>query len=178
MRQAPPTVRDLARRLLEHEAGDPPGPRSPVDAAANACRKLHDHLAPIIGSDGFDALLTRALALARREYPALKGIHARPGGVLEKDGESSQGASHRDAEEGLALIIANVHWLLVTFIGEALASRLVGEIWPAVPPQPPELGGSGMGPPQPPDLGGSGMGPPDLGGSGMGPQASPEEGER
>lgn len=134
MRQAPPDLRDRARALLAREAGDSPPPDTIASAAAGALLKLHDHLARIIGTAGFDALLVRALRVACREYPCLDGVQARPGGVLEAYGEPAPGRAPRDCEAGFVLVMANVLWLLVTFIGEDLVSRLVGEVWPAAAP--------------------------------------------
>jgi hypothetical protein len=54
-------------------------------------------------------------------------------------------ASVRDQDpavvrEGLASVLAQFIWLLVTFVGETLALRLIHEAWPEVMP---EAAGSG-----------------------------------
>jgi hypothetical protein len=39
-----------------------------------------------------------------------------------------------ELREGKGLLLAQLLGLLVTFIGPSLTSRLVGEIWPQIPP--------------------------------------------
>jgi hypothetical protein len=180
MRPVPPTLRDLAQRLLEQEMehmitthGEgvaptfrggrsegpeglpPPAPATPVgrpvlpqerEALAHAtdrvCQKLRQHLARSIGPAGFDALLRRALALAETEFPSLQAIRTEADGRLMGLRDLIQTAE--ESSRGLAAVVAHFLRLLSTFIGEDLALRLVGEVWPDVPLHDPGPGSEEM----------------------------------
>jgi hypothetical protein len=59
---------ELARRIVEHEAGQS-DPSASAAAVETACRKLKDQLVDLLGSGGVSAVLGRALHLAQREQP-------------------------------------------------------------------------------------------------------------
>jgi len=157
----------MARRLLEHEtthsevvaptAGTHAvgGSATPVgrpalqqereawaDAAGRVWQKLRQHLARSIGPAGFDALLRRALALAKTEFPSLQAIRTEADGRLMGLREVVQTAE--ESSSGLAAVLAHFLGLLSTFIGEDLALRLVGEVWPDVPLRDPGPGSEEM----------------------------------
>jgi hypothetical protein len=129
MEMSSPSIRDLARRLLAIEAGGPSAANSRVHEAVRACEKLRVCLIRLAGSDGFTALLRRALALARAEVPSLNGITEKADGSLE--GLEALAADAPDIRiEAAVAITAYLLGLLVTFIGEPLTVRLVREAWP------------------------------------------------
>jgi hypothetical protein len=68
-----PRLVELARRIVEQEAGGSSDPTTPAAAVETACRRLQDHLVDLLGSGGVSALLRRALHLAQREQPLLAG---------------------------------------------------------------------------------------------------------
>ena len=120
-----PEIQELARRLTAHEAVLDPSD-GPIGAAARACEQLRAPLARLVGVAGFRSLLSRALAMARAEVPALHAVHARPDGSLE----GWNGIRRtQDAEAGV-VVVAHLLGLLVTFIGEPLTHRLVRDAWP------------------------------------------------
>lgn len=135
MKQATPALRELARRLLEQEREGRQGARELVDATKRVGQKLRGHLAKLIGSAGFEALLSRALALARAEHPALQGVEAAAEGEtsLKGLGEAFRGRGPAEIEAASVAVLANLLWLLATFIGNDLTVRLVHTIWPQVP---------------------------------------------
>ena len=132
MEQATPTVRNLVRLLLAHEAGanrsEPAG--GEVNAALSVLVKLRAHLSTLVGIAGFDALLTRALALARTEASWLRAVRVQAGATLEGFSETAQKQPAEAVAEGSAALLAQLLGLLVTFIGEALTLHLVKDIWP------------------------------------------------
>jgi hypothetical protein len=134
--------RDLARRLLAWELGDVQDPSALPDAAERACRKLCRHLAKLVTMAGSHALLARALHLAKVEFPFLEGVQSCPPPEVCLDGlrERVRGVEPALAQRGLAAILASLIGLLVTFIGEDLALRLVGDVWPDVPPAETDFG--------------------------------------
>jgi hypothetical protein len=131
MEMPSPSIRDLARRLLAVEAGDPSAANSRVHESVRVCEKLRVCLIRLAGPDGFTALMRRALALARAEIPSLHGITVKSDGSLE--GFEALAADAPDAGiETAVAITAHLLGLMVTFIGEALTARLVREAWPDV----------------------------------------------
>jgi hypothetical protein len=130
MDKPPPSMRDLARRLLaaSQTASDPS-----VHEAVLVNEKLRISLTQFAGPDGFTSLLRRALALASAEVPALRSVKVSVDGRLEGFEQlGSQGGSVA-GEEAVA-ITAHLLGLLVTFIGEPLTLRLVREAWPEASP--------------------------------------------
>ena len=67
----PPQTRDLAQSLIAHE-GAAGNTSEPMELAAfRVCETLRPPVSALAGVDGFRALLSRALALARAEAPIL-----------------------------------------------------------------------------------------------------------
>jgi hypothetical protein len=134
MREVSPAAKELARQLLGREDRDSPEAEDPAEAIGRAHRRLHQHLAPLIGPAGYSALFARALHLARAEFPALEYV------ALDEDAGTNPAGAVRFAAAGagefsepaaaLEAILAHFIWLLTTFIGEDLGLRLVREAWP------------------------------------------------
>jgi hypothetical protein len=83
-----------------------------------------------VGADGFTALLRRALALARVDLPSLHTVKVTAAGSLEG---IEQLASEEEDSEAAITITTNLLGLMVTFIGESLTLRLMGQAFPDVP---------------------------------------------
>ena len=134
MARASPELHDLARRVLATEADSSHTPQEMAEAMARACKRLHQRLDLFVGAGGFHALISRALFLARKEFSWLDKVHVEehPGCVLNGLRESVGGVDAAEASAGFAALIANVIWLLATFIGEDITLDLVHETWPAI----------------------------------------------
>ena len=100
-----------------------------AEVAARVVIRLHRELSQLIGPAGFDVLLARSVALARRTRPALADVAAGPAGAL-----TGLDVASRDAAigEGAMAIVAHFIDLLATLIGEDLAMALVRKVWPAL----------------------------------------------
>ncbi len=128
----PSGMGELTRRLLAFEAEHAPRSDGHVDEAVQVCDKLRGPLSKLAGVFGFTTLLSRALALAKREVPSLQAVKVRPDGSLEgwvkagRDRDQDEGSMATGGE----VLVARLLGLLVTFIGEALTLRLVHEAWP------------------------------------------------
>ncbi len=127
MSTATPAIRDFARRLAAAEAAcdEPPAARG---AAVRVCEKFREPLARLAGVAGFRSLLSRAVALARAENPALAAVRVRDDGSLDGLDDPGPGAG-ADDPPGVA-VVAHLVGLLVTFIGEPLTLGLVRDAWP------------------------------------------------
>ncbi len=134
MRMATPQLRELARRLFAHEAARRGEPGGSAETMARACQRLYQRLNPLIGTGGLHALLIRALHLAGAEYPWLDAVKVEehPGCSLKGLSEAAEGRGTAETSEGFSAMIANIIWLLVTFIGEDIILSLVYEAWPEI----------------------------------------------
>jgi hypothetical protein len=121
----PPQTRDLAESLIAHEvaAGNT---SEPMELAAfRVCETLRQPVCAVTGVDGFRALLSRALALARAEAPCLSAVQVAADGSLQGLDELGRQMDKDQVKEGGVVLIARLLGLLLTFIGEAMTSRLV-----------------------------------------------------
>jgi hypothetical protein len=75
---------------------------------------------------------SRALHLARAEFPFLEGVRAGSEGYFESLEETVRGIEVATADRALVMVLTSLIDLLVSFIGEELTLRLVGEVWPDV----------------------------------------------
>jgi hypothetical protein len=134
MKPGNPKLQELALRLLEHETTNSGNSDEPVKAIEFCCQRLHDRLDRLIGAGGFRALLNRALYLAKKKYAWLEGVGIEdyPGCGFKDLREAVKGKKPATVNEANALILANVIWLLVTFIGEDITIGLIQEAWPDV----------------------------------------------
>jgi hypothetical protein len=139
LEQVTPACLDLARRLLAHEAG-PAQRLAGWQAAESTCQKLCQALGRLVGPAGFQALLQRALFLARPEYPFLPAALGPDGPCF---GELAAGVQEQEPariHEAFVAVFGSFFWLLDTFIGDDLTRRQIRRIWPEVP-----LGEAGSG---------------------------------
>jgi hypothetical protein len=135
MNRATPQMRSIAERLIVFETLRNASPEAAAAIASPVMDKLRPHLATLLGSGGVRALVGRSLALATTEVPWLRAVQVDTTGNLE--GLAALRAQLDPAEflEGRVVLLAQLLGLLVAFIGPSLTSRLVGEVWPQVPPK-------------------------------------------
>ncbi len=125
MHRTSPAIQDLARRLLAVEAasGSALDDQPHAHEAARVTERLRIALTKFAGPSGFEALLSRALALAKSDVPALQAVNMKPNGSLE-------GFAERTVGDGGIALIAHLLGLLVTFIGEPITLNLLADAWP------------------------------------------------
>src|SRR5207245_3763561 len=73
-----PAQRDRAMRLLAHEAGGDESATALAIAAERMCQRLSRHSGKVLGVDTFYALLARALALVKPDFPFLESVAVEP----------------------------------------------------------------------------------------------------
>ncbi|MEO6397683.1 MAG: hypothetical protein ABIP13_04380, partial [Tepidiformaceae bacterium] len=102
-----------------------------ADAAARAWDKLAPRLANIFTIAGSQGLAKRAIYLAQKDFPLLRGAERELGlnGLRAAMADMETSEAELLAEAVLAEIIA----LTVNFIGEDLALRAVRDVWPDAP---------------------------------------------
>lgn len=138
-RQPGAKERELAQQMLARAAEDDQSPEGLAIAAEHVLSHLYQQLERLVGLTGYEALLRRALFLARVEAPFLQKVKAvlLPNDVqLEGLQASIRGNDSAVIRQGLVAVLANFIWLLVTFVGEELALRLIRQACPEVSPSP------------------------------------------
>lgn len=121
------TATDVARRLWARTAGESTAPEDVAAAADRMCAQLRAGLSRWIGAAGYNALLERAIGLARAKHPALSGL-----ACLGEDGPATaaaiRGHGAPDVAAGQVMLVAGIVELLGRIIGEEIAMRLVEQI--------------------------------------------------
>ena len=124
----PNKTRELARKLLASEGDAASSSLHTEPATVRVYEKLRRQLGAPVGVDGFQALASRALALARSEAPRLHAVQLTPNGGLRGLGEvESQANKNEDGKAGV-ILIAQLLGLFLTFLGEATTLRLLEDL--------------------------------------------------
>lgn len=123
-------LKEFARRLLACEVASRKPGGAKDSAAFQVVEKLRGPLAKLLGTGGFRALFSRALALANGEVAWLRALHIKADGSLEGL-EELEAKLDRDAiARGEVALVAQLLGLLVTFIGLPLTLGLIRGAWP------------------------------------------------
>ncbi len=124
----PNKTRDLARSLIAGEADASATPLQTERATVRVYERLRRQLALPMGVDGFQALASRALALAKSQSRGLSAVQVTANGGLRGLGEGeSQTDADVDGEAGITLI-AHLLGLFLTFLGETTTLRLIEDL--------------------------------------------------
>ena len=125
---APKKARELARSLVASEADASATSLRTEPATVRVYERLRRHLGSAVGVDGFHALASRALALAKSESPRLSAVQVTANGGLRGLGEAeSQTNADEEGEAGI-ILIAQLLGLFLTFLGEATTLRLIEDL--------------------------------------------------
>jgi hypothetical protein len=123
----PQKTRDLARSLVACEA-DASTSLHAEPATVRVYERLRRQLGAPVGADGFQALASRALALAKSESPRLSAVQVTANGGLRGLGEvESQTDSDESGEAGI-ILIAQLLGLFLTLLGETTTLRLIEDL--------------------------------------------------
>ncbi|HUE84706.1 MAG TPA: hypothetical protein VMO26_01390 [Vicinamibacterales bacterium] len=127
-----PALVDLARRIVEQEAGGSPDPASSAAGVDTACLRLTDHLVDVLGAVGVSALRRRALHLAQREQPLLARVAVSGDSDACYSGlaESLAASTREEATAAAVTVLTHLLDLLVVLLGEELGMKPVRKLWP------------------------------------------------
>lgn len=129
---ASPSLKQLARQLMDHETVAETSPIT-VDIAAFAVfEKLRGPFTRLTGTGGYHALLSRAQALAGDEIHWLVTLRIEVDGSLAGPDGLPQDHDANTVHEGEVVLLAQLLGLLDTLIGSALMQRLLRDIWPGL----------------------------------------------
>src|ERR1035437_8178757 len=121
-------MRDLARSLVARETDASTTSLQAEPATVRVYERLRRQLCAPMGADGFRALASRALSLAKAESPRLSAVHVTADGCLRGLVEvESQTDSDQDGDSGV-ILIAQLLGLFLTFLGEATTLRLMEDL--------------------------------------------------
>lgn len=124
----PKKTRDLARSLVAREADASVTSLKTQPATVRVYERLRRQLGAPVGVDGFQALASHALALAKSQSPRLSAVQVTAHGGLRGLGEvESQSGTDEDGEAGI-ILIAQLLGLFLTFLGEATTLRLIEDL--------------------------------------------------
>jgi hypothetical protein len=124
----PEKTRDLARSLIACESDETAASLHTEPATVRVYERLRRQLGASVGVDGFQALASRALALAKSESPQLSAVQLTANGGLRGLGEvRSQTDVEEDGEAGI-ILIAQLLGMFLTFLGEATTLRLIEDL--------------------------------------------------
>ena len=126
-------ARDLAAQMIAQESSGDESSEAQASAALRACDKLCLHLSRVIGTGGYIALASRALALSRAERGILPTVHISENGSLRGFSEVAINLEPIVAQTDAHSIVTQQLSLLLVFIGEALTVQIVRSIWPDLP---------------------------------------------
>jgi hypothetical protein len=126
MMQGSPSATEVARRHWARAAGDTNTLEEVAAAAERTCTQLQAGLARWVGTEGYRALIDRALLLARAEHPVLGGLSCH--GEAEPVTTAAVRA-HCAAEvaTGMVALVATLIDLLSRIVGEEMAVELVNQ---------------------------------------------------
>ncbi len=133
-------LRDVARRILVQELGDRRAPAEVAAAIEVVFASLYGLMRNLIGQNGFQALISRAVYLSSKEFPWIDTIELRA--------ESTLTLRHLDAvveaegveraRDGAAALMGTVIGLLFSFLGTDLTLRLLRRSWAFDPDDSPD----------------------------------------
>jgi hypothetical protein len=124
----PHKTRELARSLVASEADAATPPLHTEPATVRVYERLRRQLGAPVGIDGFQALASRALALAKSESPRLSAVQITANGGLRGLGDvESEMNADEDGEAGI-ILIAQLLGLFLTLLGEATTLRLIEDL--------------------------------------------------
>lgn len=121
----PLTIRDWARQLIASEVDAESSSAQTEPATLRVYEKLRRQFCAPVGADAFQALASRALSLAKSQFPGLSAVSVAANGGLHGLSEvDTPRSTVEDGEVGI-ILIAQMLRLFITLLGEAPTERLI-----------------------------------------------------
>ena len=120
-----PMIRDWARKLIASEVGADSPSAQTEGATLRVYEKLRRQFCAPVGADAFQALVSRALSLAKSQFPGLSAVSVTANGGLRGLGEVETPLSTVEDGEVGTVLIAQMLRLFITLLGEAATVRLI-----------------------------------------------------
>ncbi len=121
----PPVIRDWARKLIAAEVDTDPTTAQAELATLRVYERLRLQFRAPVGVDAFQVLASRALSVAKSQFPGLRAVSVTGNGGLRGLGEVESALNpSEDSEVGIILITQMLR-LFITLLGEAATVRLI-----------------------------------------------------
>lgn len=127
MNKLTPSALNIAKRLIATEANKIK--HSDAEITILVFEKLRISLGRLIGAAGYEAMLKRALMLAKSDIDWLTPVLASKIGILEGFMEAASQQPDESATEGSVTLLAHFIALNITFVGERLTLIHLQHIW-------------------------------------------------
>lgn len=124
----PKRTRDLARGLVAREAESSTTSLQTEPASVRVYERLRRQLRSSVGTDGFQSLASRALALAKSESPRLGAVQVMADGALRGLGGVDTQTNADEEREAGTLLIAQLLGVFVSLLGEETTLRLIEDL--------------------------------------------------
>jgi len=124
----PKKTHELARSLVASEADASTTSLQTEPATVRVYERLRRQLGAPVGTDAFQALSSRALALAKSESPRLSAVQVTANGGLRGLSEVELHTVAGENGEAGTVLIAQLLGLFLTFLGEATTLRLIEDL--------------------------------------------------
>ncbi len=121
-------TRDLARSLVASETDASTKSLETKPATVRVYERLRRQLGASVGVDGFRALASRALALAKSESSRLDAVQITANGGLRGLGEVESETEADESGEAWVILIAQLLGLFLTFLGETTTLHLIEDL--------------------------------------------------
>lgn len=121
-------TRDLARSLVASETDATTASLQTEPVSVRVYDRLRRQLGAPVGVGGFQALASRALALAKSESPQLSAVQVTANGDLRGLGEAESQMEPDEGGEAGVILIAQLLGLFLSFLGEATTLRLIEDL--------------------------------------------------
>lgn len=122
-----PPGREMARQLLERATAGVDGPAATAAAMQRLCNRVSANLRRSVGDDGYNAVLSRALARTEPQHPALRDMRHRDGGDIRLDGVAPSVATYGlpAAATALESLLTTLVDILTALIGADMVLNLI-----------------------------------------------------
>lgn len=124
-------MRAIAEALIASGATGPPGEAGA--APAFSVGELRPNLLILMGRGGFRALVARALSIAGREVPWLRGLRSKEDGTFAGMDLAYPKLEYAQYHEGRVVLLTEVLVLLLRFLGPGMTLAVVSDTWPHAP---------------------------------------------
>jgi hypothetical protein len=122
--------REAFRQLPVGEAGSDADTTAIASGARRLCERFAQQRTPIIGDAGMAAICSRSLHVALRQLPSPTPICAQTGDPCGRLQVLPHELEPGGATEAVVDVLTTARALLDSFIGQALTTRLLRDVWP------------------------------------------------
>ena len=131
----PPMIRDWARKLIASEVGTDSTATHVELAPLRVYERLRLQFRAPLGEDTFQALASRALSVAKSQFPSLRAVRVASNGDLRVlDETEAPPRLGEDGELGI-ILISQMLRLFISLLGEAATVRLIEDAPLGIEPQ-------------------------------------------